>query len=369
MVDRYWRQYVNVDKQAGRELFYVFVECKDKPEDAPVLLWLTGFHNFANVIYLDAPAFVGFSYSLNSSDRTVGHYIPTLVWEVLDYNQNTTHKSDMLNLQGFLAGNPSTDPEYDNEGRIDYWEIKHGCNFSNVLIAPGEDIKVHAVDKKCKKAVEDALGEMGPVDIQDIFADKCKKGGEAVYQASSLLSLLPRRLRIAPGAMRTKKPKRHLDPCISQEAEAYLARRDVQDALHANTSGELPWPYAGCTDLDTDLVYSKEDQMHSQLPTYRKIMEAAPKLKILIYTGDTDALVPLSGTRRWTFDLGREEGKKPKTHWRYWEDPDGQVGGFMEEYEDFTYLTIRHASHMAPYSQQGRTDYVYRTWLSKKDLV
>lgn len=34
-------------------------------------------------------------------------------------------------------------------------EIKHSCNFSNVLIAPGENVKVHALSKKCQKAIED----------------------------------------------------------------------------------------------------------------------------------------------------------------------------------------------------------------------
>lgn len=41
--------------------------------------------------------------------------------------------------------------------------------------------------------------------------------------------------------------------------------------------------------------------------------------------GDTDALVSVIGTRRWTYDLGMAVGKKRKTHWRYWKDPFGQV--------------------------------------------
>jgi hypothetical protein len=116
------------------------------------------------------------------------------------------------------------------------------------------------------------------------------------------------------------------------------------------------------------LQYSQDDQVQSQLPLYRDIMQAAPKLRILIYTGqgscgciavlsrmtnllvilsscctgfaidkdlacmcaspmsgDADGLVPLTGTRKWVFELGTEEGKKKKTHWRHWEDEAGQV--------------------------------------------
>ena len=37
------------------------------------------------------------------------------------------------------------------------------------------------------------------------------------------------------------------DPCIDSETEAYLNRRDVQLALHANISGQLPGPWTDCT--------------------------------------------------------------------------------------------------------------------------
>ena len=42
-------------------------------------------------------------------------------------------------------------------------------------------------------------------------------------------------------------PGKHYDPCIDSETEAYLNRRDVQLALHANVSGELPGPWTDCT--------------------------------------------------------------------------------------------------------------------------
>lgn len=39
-----------------------------------------------------------------------------------------------------------------------------------------------------------------------------------------------------------------VDPCVSREGEAWLARPDVQAALHANASGQLDWAYKGCTE-------------------------------------------------------------------------------------------------------------------------
>lgn len=35
-------QYVTVDQEAGRELFYVLVESSRRPSDDPLVLWMNG---------------------------------------------------------------------------------------------------------------------------------------------------------------------------------------------------------------------------------------------------------------------------------------------------------------------------------------
>ncbi len=97
--------YVTVDEAAGRALFYVMVESESSPASDPLLLWLNGgpgcsslgggfmselgpflpgkdgktlkanpfpWNRAASVIFLESPAFVGWSYSNTSSDRVVG---------------------------------------------------------------------------------------------------------------------------------------------------------------------------------------------------------------------------------------------------------------------------------------------------------
>eukprot|EP00887_Chlorella_sp_A99_P001282 scaffold14.g1282.t1 len=386
--------YVRVAEE--RELFYVFVEAEEAPKDAPLILWLTGFHRFANIIYLDSPALVGFSYSNRSDDRETGDertatdnlqfirsfldLFPALAhhrfWLAGESYAGTSESGAQaghrarragaagLGGAGFLAGNPSTDPEYDGLGRLNYWwshglisqdvhdEVKDACNFSNVILGPSVEVHVHEESSKCKRAIQD---------------DKCMKSFDEdapAADARTLGSAWRWALRALRGGHKGKRERqRELDPCVTKEGEAYLRRRDVQDALHANDSAHrLSWRYQ-------IFNYSHTDQLKSQLPLYRRIMEAAPHLRILIYTGDTDALVPLIGTRRWTFALGREEGKKKKRHWKAWTDPGGQVGGYVEVYEDFTFATVRHASHEAPYTAPVRTGYLYRTFLSGRDIA
>ena len=41
-----------------------------------------------------------------ASCAPAGHYIPTLTWEILQYNNATENSSSRINLQGFLAGEP-----------------------------------------------------------------------------------------------------------------------------------------------------------------------------------------------------------------------------------------------------------------------
>nr|QKY15203.1 serine carboxypeptidase 24 isoform a (SCPL24) [Polytomella parva] len=114
------------------------------------------------------------------------------------------------------------------------------------------------------------------------------------------------------------------DPCVDDQVESYLNRRDVQLALHANVSGLLPWRWTDCSDA---VQYNWSDVMSSMLPTYHRILKYG-KLRIQIYSGDVDGIVPLVGTRRWVAGFGLPV----MNDWRQWASADGQAGGWVIDY-------------------------------------
>jgi serine carboxypeptidase-like clade 2 len=56
----------------------------------------------------------------------------------------------------------------------------------------------------------------------------------------------------------------------------------------------LPWRWTDCS--DGRIAYSRPDLLASMLPVYRQLLEAG--LRMLVYSGDVDAIVPVVGSRR-----------------------------------------------------------------------
>ncbi|KAL0316512.1 UNVERIFIED_CONTAM: Serine carboxypeptidase 24 [Sesamum radiatum] len=407
--------YVTVNEQQGRALFYWLTEATSNAHRKPLVLWLNGgpgcssvaygaseeigpfrinktasslylnkysWNRVANILFLESPAGVGFSYTNTSSNlqdpgdkRTAqdalvflirwmhrfpqyryrdfyisgesyaGHYVPQLAKKIYDYNKRSSRP--IINLKGFIVGNAVTDSYYDNIGTVTYWwshsiisdqtykSIMTSCNFRSTNTS-----------QKCDDALNYAMNhEFGKIDQYSIYTPTCNSSGGQKKRSPSLKNTL-----ISPRFS-------GYDPCTENYAEIYYNRPDVQKALHANSTG-IPYKWTACSDV---LLRNWKDSDASMLPTYKKLM--AGGLRIWVFSGDTDSVVPVTATR---FSLSHLN-LKIKTPWYPWYSG-GQVGGWTEVYDGLTFATVRGAGHEVPLIQPRRAFELFQTFLSGKDL-
>ncbi|CAN6363504.1 unnamed protein product [Urochloa humidicola] len=407
--------YVTVDEEAGRALYYWFQEadrCHADPATAPLLLWLNGgpgcssigsgaleeqgafrlhpdgtlflnefaWNKVANVLFLESPAGVGYSYSNTSSDLVVGdertaedsyiflvkwlerfdqykyrdfyiagesyagHYVPQL--SQLVYRNNIGIENPSINFKGFLVGNGLTD---DSLGMLKFW-WHHGI-ISDETLRRGLDICVKdnstltKPTPECQEVIDKAYEEQGNIDTYSIYTPPCPWGSPAE----------PPRIRIQRRRRALTLPA--YDPCTAWYAIDYLNKEEVQKAIHANVSGIIGNPWEMC---NMPIYYNWTTVTPiSMIPIYQELIGAG--LKVWVFSGDTDSAVPLSATR-----LSLDAMELPvKTSWYPWYmDPNAtEVGGWSMEYEGLTYVTVRGAGHEVPLHRPEQALFLFKHFL------
>ncbi|KAJ8760232.1 hypothetical protein K2173_011644 [Erythroxylum novogranatense] len=389
--------YITINSNAGRALFYWLTEAsKDvQPETKPLVLWLNGgpgcssiaygaseevgpfrvrpngktlylnpyaWNKEANLLFLDSPAGVGFSYSNTSTDlytvgdkRTAkdaytflvhwfdrfpqykhrtfyiagesyaGHYIPELSQIIVRKNKGL--KNPVINFKGFLLGNPLINDYYDNIGTHEYWwnhglisdstynDLKSSCT-NDTFLFPGKD---------CDKAITQAYSEFGSINPYSIYSPACRQLGTL---KNNLQHSLPWKFR-------------GNDECVVAYTKIYMNRPVVQKALHANIT-RIPNPWRTCSSV----IRGKwKDSPKSMLPIFKELIKAG--IRIWVFSGDTDAVLPLTATRYSINALKLQM----TVSWYAWNDGHKQVGGWTQIYKGLTYVTVRGAGHEVPLTQ------------------
>ncbi|CAN6346090.1 unnamed protein product [Urochloa humidicola] len=412
--------YVTVDEEAGRTLYYWFQEADSNgtdPATAPLLLWLNGgpgcssigsgaleeqgafrlsphgelflnefaWNKVANVLFLESPAGVGYSYSNTSSDLVVGdertaedsytflvkwferfpqykyrdfyiagesyagHYVPQL--SQLVYRNNIGVKNPSINFKGFLVGNGLTDDKLDIIGMFEFW-WHHGL-ISDETLRRGLDLCANGTSTltkpspECQEVIDKSSEEQGNIDAYSIYTPPCPWGNPAE----------PPRIRLQRSRRALMLPA--YDPCTAWYATDYLNKKDVQKAIHANVSGIIEYPWAMC---NMPIYYNWTTVTRiSMIPIYQELVGAG--LKVWVFSGDTDSAVPLSSTRLSLDHMGFPV----KTSWYPWYmDPSingTEVGGWSMVYEGLTYVTVRGAGHEVPLHRPEQALFLFKQFL------
>ncbi|KAK1292186.1 Serine carboxypeptidase-like 33 [Acorus calamus] len=348
----------------------------------------------ANLLFVESPVGVGFSYTNTSHDLTIlddefvaedaysflvnwlkrfpqyqshdfylagesyaGHYVPQLAELVYDRNKEK-NKYPYIKLKGFIVGNPETDDIRDDTALVDYaWnhavisdqlyqKVEKACDFKSQWRG----------DDKCVETMNVVYDQYGEIDIYNIYAPKC-----VANQTSS--TALDHGNNSSPnvGGINTRimRVLGGYDPCYSSYTQEYFNRVDVQKAFHANVSGSISGPWKTCSD---SIFQSYNYHIPSSiLPIYSKLIKGG--LKIWMYSGDSDGRVPVIGTRSCIEDLNLEI----KNEWRSWFN-DKQVGGRILEYEGLKFVTVRGAGHLVPLNKPSEALAMINTYLLNQDL-
>lgn len=107
------------------------------------------------------------------------------------------------------------------------------------------------------------------------------------------------------------------------------------------------WQYPHCKECSYD-IYSWLHTNH-------------PEIRIMIYSGDTDGVVPTVGTIEWIKSLNWPEDKDGKWAPYYW---GGQVAGYQFKVgNQLTFKSIQGCGHMAPQWKRPQAYTAMYDWL------
>lgn len=412
-----WSGYLNVTGSAKR-LHYWAVESQNDPANDPVILWLNGgpgcssldgflsehgpFHlrpggkelyenpyawnKVANVIYLEAPAGVGFSYSTDSSDYTTdddttshdnllavrsffdkfpewkqndffvtgesygGVYVPTLTKRIQDFNQ-AAPSSEKINLVGFATGNGYSSSKLLSESVI-FFAYFHGLIDLNLWKELGQACCSTQFPEKdqcnfgtqsnaqCQAATAKVMNLIygGTINWYALYLPCSNTPNERMIRAANLIAG-PWDVKIGQKSVEDLQQQsgRHLlgnVPCIDTEAlNIWLNNPDVQKALHVNMHRDDQWSI--CSNV---LKYTQ--QYDDMISIYPGLLE---DFRSLVYNGDTDMACNFLGDQWAVEGLGLNQTEA----YREWM-VDGQVAGFVKKFGDLALLTVKGAGHMVP---------------------
>lgn len=418
----------------SRLLHYWFVESQSNPAKDPLVLWFNGgpgcssmegmlrehgpfsvqddgvtlaynpdaWNQAANVLYLEAPAGVGYSYSgdknYNTGDSEVananyaalknffkkfpeyhnrtffitgesygGVYVPMLAAQVAI--------DDEINLAGIMVGNGLS--SYDiNDNSVLYFWYYHGLigeNTWNSLVS-----RCCSGQSKDCNFIEGAKSSfMCRLDVQSIQAKVYSEGinmynilspcaGGVSYNLRDNLYrfsedgrtvvhhdfgnlfrdntlLHPHRHFLMAARGNSSVNVKLSPPCTNDtNIETYMNSNVVKKALHI--APHLP-AWTLCSD-EVSAGYKRE--FGTMVKFYQMLMSSAKKPRILLYNGDIDMACNFLGDEWFVNDLGKELVVARRA-WLV-KDKDGyeQIAGYVKQFERINFLTVKGAGHMVP---------------------
>lgn len=327
------------------------------------------WNKVANMVFLEQPVGVGFSYSDNDDDYHLGddqaakdnlatirgflakfphlkfaplyitsesyggHYMPTLAVAIIQYNDALTNSEDRINFQGFAVGNPY----------VDYYS---GVGAEMETYWGKQLLPKTAWDTYVANGCLTTAGQLNNSVCSTLILDFMKKIGNLNPYALDYPVCLTAQQRTMHAFMHGSFAEEY-EPCEDAFSTTYLNRADVKYALHVRDN--IEWEECSRT-----TKYELKDKMVPMEKYYKTVLESKthPYLRVLVYSGDDDSVCGTIGTQRWIYDLGYPVLKK--YDWNIW-TVDGQTAGYITKFNTpyssvsrFSFMTVHFAGHEVP---------------------
>lgn len=355
----------------------------------------------ANVLYIESPAGVGYSYAKGPQDRIfddelsshdnltalqafykkfpeykqnelfvtgesyAGIYVPYLAHRIVEFNKDA---QDKINLKGILVGNGATDWDFDTTPS--YLPMAYWHNLMD------KSLYDRFVDNQCFFSFRDVIPEKGNIkecdsayaEFQQVTKDifwydiymKTPNGGLLKSSDRKRITEVNGELReykagytmneYTPWAKHVLKSEEGPHHLLGDGASDYLNRADVRKTLHAKDEIKAWEACAG-----GDWTYNLN--VKGSVWIYPTLIEAG--VRVLIYSGDTDGAVPTYGSEQWINSLNL----KTKSAYREWSINKGETAGFFKEYEGLDLCIVHGTGHMAPQWKKPEVTHMVNQWI------
>jgi carboxypeptidase C (cathepsin A) len=330
------------------------------------------WNKVANMVFLEQPVGVGFSYSDNKDDYKIGddqaakdnlatilgflsrfpefaksplyitsesyggHYMPTLADAIISYN-DASDSSNRLNFMGFAVGNPYTD-YYSGVGAEmeTYWgkQLLPKPLWDRYVANGCLTVEQQLNNSVCTYMALDFMKKIGNLNPYALDYPVCltsqQRAMRAFVYGSSTVN--------AYGADA-------YEPCEDDFSTNYLNNPAVKKAIHVNDN--IEW-----VECSRTTKYQLADKMLPMEKYYRTILNSKThsNLRVLVYSGDDDSVCGTIGTQRWIYDLGFPVDSM----WSTWM-VDGQTAGYITTFKTpfskesrFAFMTVHGAGHEVP---------------------
>jgi len=369
-----------IDLEHDDDIFYWWFESRETPEDAPIVLWLTGgpgcaseialfyengpyqfeadgttlksnpysWNAHANLIYVDQPVGTGFSHSgipsLSTNEEEVAENMAQFMIKFLEkypqlegkdfyitgesyaghyipaiaHNFEFKNKEALkMNMKGVAIGNGLVDP-YLQYPQYDTFALE------NKLIGKAESVVLDGVFAACQGLIKTGLW---PVALEE-----CQLG------VTAILGVVPRF-----NVYDIREKCEHPPLCYDfAPADNLLGSEDIKEIL-----GVKGRSWTECdTKVHTALL---GDWMLDLSPKVTDLLGAG--IDTLVYSGDKDFICNWRGGEKWTHDVPWASQKDfAAAEYNDW-TVGGKAAGALKEFDNLKFLRVFDAGHMVPMNQ------------------